>query len=47
MRIGAVAIGNFIQASVNFLIIAFAIFLIIQVINKFKQKEEIKKCRDF
>jgi large conductance mechanosensitive channel len=32
--IGPVAIGNFIQASVDFLIIAFVVFLAIKIINK-------------
>ena len=32
--------GNFIQAVVNFLIIAFALFLVVRTINRFKRKEE-------
>lgn len=36
-KIGPIAIGNFIQASIDFIIIAFAIFLIIKVINKIKR----------
>ncbi|MBI3142762.1 MAG: large-conductance mechanosensitive channel protein MscL [Bacteroidetes bacterium] len=32
--------GNFIQATVDFLIIAFAIFMVIKVINKMKKREE-------
>ncbi|RDW19728.1 large conductance mechanosensitive channel protein MscL [Oceanobacillus chungangensis] len=32
--------GNFIQSFVDFLIVAFAIFLAIRFINKFKRKEE-------
>ncbi|HSZ73164.1 MAG TPA: large-conductance mechanosensitive channel protein MscL [Cytophagaceae bacterium] len=31
--------GNFIQASVDFIIVAFAIFLIVQVIDKLQKKE--------
>lgn len=38
LMIGPVAIGNFIQASIDFLIIAFVIFLIIKVINKISKK---------
>ena len=34
--------GNFIQVTFDFLIIAFAIFLVIKAINKFKKKEEEK-----
>lgn len=33
-------IGNFIQALIDFLIIAFALFLIIKGINKMKRKQE-------
>ena len=36
-------IGNFIQTTFDFLIIAFCIFLIIKSINKFKKKEEEEK----
>ena len=32
--------GNFIQVTFDFLIIAFAIFLVIKAINRFKKKEE-------
>ncbi|MDF1509617.1 large conductance mechanosensitive channel protein MscL [Robertmurraya sp. DFI.2.37] len=35
--------GLFIQNIVNFLIIAFSIFLVIRVINRLKRKEEIKE----
>lgn len=35
--------GAFIQAIINFLITAFALFLIIQVYNRFKRKEEKKE----
>ena len=34
--------GNFIQAVVNFLIIAFAMFSVVKAINKMKKKEEEK-----
>ena len=34
--------GNFIQAVVNFLIIAFAMFMVVKAINKMKKKEEEK-----
>lgn len=33
--------GNFIQVIVNFLIIAFCIFLIVKAINKFKRPAEV------
>lgn len=42
-QIGPVMIGNFIKASVDFLIIAFFIFLVVKFINKFKKKEEKKE----
>lgn len=32
--------GNFIQAIVNFLIIAFAMFLVVKAFNQFQKKEE-------
>lgn len=32
--------GNFIQTAVDFIIIAFSIFLVIKLINNFKKKEE-------
>jgi large conductance mechanosensitive channel len=40
---GAVlAYGNFIQLTVNFLIIAFALFIVIQIMNRLKRREEAK-----
>jgi large conductance mechanosensitive channel len=40
---GAVlAYGNFIQLTVNFLIIAFVLFIIIRLMNKLKRHEEAK-----
>jgi len=40
---GAVlAYGNFIQLVVNFLIIAFSLFIVIRIINKLKRHEEAK-----
>jgi large conductance mechanosensitive channel len=38
----ALAYGNFIQAIFNFLIIAFAVFWLIKVVNRFRKKEEEK-----
>ncbi|MFI5135294.1 MAG: large conductance mechanosensitive channel protein MscL, partial [Chitinophagales bacterium] len=35
-----VTYGNFIQAVVNFLIIAFTLFLVIKAVNSMKKKEE-------
>jgi large conductance mechanosensitive channel len=35
-----IAYGNFIQAIINFLIIAFALFLVIRGINKLQKEEE-------
>lgn len=36
-----IMIGAFIQAVVNFLIVAFAIFVMIRLIDKFKKKEPV------
>ncbi len=36
-----IAYGKFLQAIVNFLIIAFVLFLIIRSINRFKKKEPV------
>ena len=35
--------GKFIQSVVDFLIVAFCIFLFVKIINKFKRKEEKKE----
>lgn len=34
--------GNFIQTTIDFLIIAFCIFMVVKAINSFKRKEEEK-----
>lgn len=34
--------GNFIQTTLNFLIIAFVLFMVIKTINKIKRLEELK-----
>lgn len=36
----AILYGNFIQAVINFLIIAFSIFLVVKAANKFQRKQE-------
>jgi len=42
-KAGAVlAYGNFITVTINFIIIAFVLFLFIQLFNKLKKKEEAK-----
>ena len=38
----AIAYGTFIQNVVDFLIIAFCIFLFVRLIERFKKKEEVK-----
>jgi large conductance mechanosensitive channel len=38
----ALAYGNFIQAIFNFVIIAFAVFWLVKVVNRFRKKEEAK-----
>lgn len=39
---GTVKIGVFLSATINFIIVAFALFLIVKVINSMKKKEEEK-----
>ena len=42
---GAVlAYGNFIQLTVNFLIVAFSLFIVIRIINRLKRHEEAKSA---
>lgn len=38
LKIGPVMIGNFLQATIDFLIIAVSIFLVIKTINRFGKK---------
>ncbi len=38
----ALTYGNFIQAIINFLIIAFAVFWLVRVVNRFRKQEEEK-----
>ena len=38
---GTVKVGVFLSATLNFLIVAFILFLIIKGINRFKKKEEV------
>lgn len=39
-----IAYGNFIQNVVNFLLIAFSIFILIKVMNKFNRKQDALKA---
>lgn len=39
IRLGPVALGNFIQATIDFLIVALAIFLVVRTINKLKARD--------
>lgn len=41
-----IAYGNFIQNVVNFLIIAYVIFLIVRVMNRINRKRDAKCCCD-
>ena len=41
-QINGVLVGNFVKNTVDFLIIAFTIFLVVRVFNKFRKKEEQK-----
>ena len=36
----AIMYGNFIQTTIDFVIIAFSIFILIRMLNKFRRKEE-------
>ncbi|MEM6727483.1 MAG: large conductance mechanosensitive channel protein MscL [Pseudomonadota bacterium] len=40
--VGVFAIGSFIQAIINFLIIAFVVFMLVKSVNRLKKKEEEK-----
>lgn len=40
MTAGGIPVGRFIQAVINFLLIAFVLFLIIKTMNSMKKKEE-------
>ena len=42
----AICYGSFIQAIVNFLIVAFVIFLVVRSMNKFRAKMEAKKAAE-
>lgn len=42
----AICYGSFIQAIVNFLIIAFVIFVVVRSMNKFRAKLEAKKAAE-
>ena len=42
----AICYGSFIQAIVNFLIVAFVIFLVVRSMNKFREKMEAKKAAE-
>lgn len=45
-KVGPVLIGHFIEATVDFVIIAFCIFLAVKLINRFKKKEENAKISE-
>jgi len=40
----AIMYGNFINVIIQFLIIAFAIFMVVKLLNSLKRKEEIKEA---
>lgn len=42
----AIYYGSFIQSIVNFLLVAFAIFMMIKAINKFHRKEEVEEEKE-
>ncbi len=43
IRLGPIAIGNFIQATIDFLIVAFVVFLVVRIINRIKHRHEDQK----
>lgn len=47
IHLGSLAVGNFIEATLDFLIVAFFLFLVIKAINTFKKEnpkvEEVNK----
>ncbi len=43
IHLGPIAIGNFIQATIDFLIVAFVVFLVVRIINRIKHRHEDQK----
>lgn len=41
-----IAYGNFIQNVVNFLLVAFTIFIIVRAINRFNRREDARKAKE-
>jgi large conductance mechanosensitive channel len=39
LKIGGIEVGAFLQATIDFLIIAFILFLVIRFVNRFKRSE--------
>jgi len=39
------AVGNFIMAIINFLIVAFVVFLLVKMVNRIKEASERKEAR--
>jgi large conductance mechanosensitive channel len=41
LKIGSIELGAFLQATIDFLIIAFILFLVIRFVNRFKKSEAV------
>lgn len=41
LKIGSIELGAFLQATIDFLIIAFILFLVIRFVNRFKKSEPV------
>jgi large conductance mechanosensitive channel len=43
-HIGLLLVGNFVTALIDFIVIAFFIFLVVKFVNRFKKDDEISKA---
>jgi large conductance mechanosensitive channel len=43
-HIGLLMLGNFVTALIDFIVIAFFIFLVVKFVNRFKKDEEVSKA---
>lgn len=44
-RSSTISYGAFLQSTIDFLIIAFCVFMIVKFVNRLKKKEEIKEAK--
>ena len=45
-KIGPALVGNFVEAVIDFVIVALFIFLVVRFVNKFKRKQETDKSAE-